>query len=74
MARAAKTKRKGTGRRAKATAASVLPDPESDLDALLMSFMRMLDDDSSDEALDFAQEKAFEAMEAPLAGERIALV
>lgn len=73
MARAAKTKRKGTGRRAKATAASVLPDPESDLDALLMSFMRMLDDDSSDEALDFAQEKAFEAMEAPLAGERIAL-
>lgn len=38
-----------------------------------MSFMRMLGDDGSDEVLDYAQEKAFEAVEAPLAGERIAL-
>lgn len=71
MARAAKTKRKGTARRAGAT--STMPDPGSDMDALLMSVMRMLDDDSGDEALDLAQEKAFEAMEAPLARERIAL-
>jgi hypothetical protein len=36
--------------------------------------MRMLEeDDDGDEAFDLAQEKAFEAMEAPLAEERIAL-
>lgn len=73
MAREAKTKRKSAGRRTKAKAASALPIPDSDLDALPMSFMRMLEDDDSDEALELAQEKAFEAMEAPLAGERIAL-
>ncbi len=73
MARGAKTKRKGTGRRAKAIAASAPRVPDSDVDALLMSVMRMLDDDSSDEALDLAQEKAFEAMDAPRAEERIAL-
>jgi tetratricopeptide (TPR) repeat protein len=73
MARGAKAKRKGTGRRAEATAANGLPDPESDLNALLMSVMRMQDDDDGDEALDLAQEKAFEAMEAPRARERIAL-
>ncbi len=76
MARAAKTKRKGAGRRAKtkAKAASALPVSESDLDALLTSFMRMLEgDDDGDEALDLAQQKAFEALEAPRADERIAL-
>lgn len=75
MARAAKTKRKsaGGGRGAKA-AAGGLPVPESGLDALMSSFMRMLEEDEGgDEALDLAQEKAFEAMEAPLAKERIAL-
>lgn len=71
MARGVKSKRKGTGRRAKTLAASPLPD--SDLAALLMSFARMLDDDPGDEVLDLAQEKAFEAMEAPRAEERIAL-
>lgn len=73
MARGAKAKRKGAGRRAKGTAAGALPDAESDFDALLMSVMRMLDDDDGNEALDLAQEKAFEAMEAPLAEKRIAL-
>ncbi|TAJ95331.1 MAG: tetratricopeptide repeat protein [Reyranella sp.] len=73
MARKAKTKRKGAGRRAKG-AARALPVSESDLDALLSSFLRMLEeDDEGDEALDLAQEKAFEAMEAPRAEERIAL-
>lgn len=73
MARAAKSKRKGGGRRARTIDASGLPDPDSDLDALAMSFNRMLDDDGGDEALDLAQEKAFEAMEAPQAADRIAL-
>ena len=74
MARAAKTKRKGTGRRARTKAARGLPVPKSELDALMSSFMRMLEeDDDGDEALDLAQEKAFEAMEAPRADERIAL-
>jgi tetratricopeptide (TPR) repeat protein len=74
MARGAKTKRKSAGRRrTKGMAAKGLPDRDSDLDALLMSVVRMLDDDSGDEALDLAQEKAFEAMEAPRARERIAL-
>ena len=73
MARRAKAKRKSSGRRAKA-AAGALPVPQSERDALLTSFMRMLEeDDDGDEALDLAQEKAFEAMEAPLAEERIAL-
>lgn len=73
MARGAKTKRKGASRRAKAKAASALPISESDLDALLTSFMQMMDDDPGDEALELAQEKAFDAMEAPRARERIAL-
>ena len=74
LARAAKTKRKGTGRRAKANSPGALPVPESELDALVSSFMRMLeDDDEVDEALELAREKAFEAMEAPRADERIAL-
>ncbi len=73
MARKAKTKRKSAGRGAKA-AAGGLPVPESGLDALMSSFMRMLEeDDEGDETLDLAQEKAFEAMEAPRAKERIAL-
>ena len=71
MTREAKTKRKGAGRRAKAGSAP--PVSKADLNALLTSFMRMLDDDDGDEALDLAQEKAFEAMEAPRAKERIAL-
>jgi tetratricopeptide (TPR) repeat protein len=74
MARAAKTKRKGTGRRATGKSAGALPVSKSDMDALLTSFMRLLeDDDNGDEALDLAQEKAFEAMEAPRAEKRIAL-
>jgi tetratricopeptide (TPR) repeat protein len=73
MARKAKTKRMSAGRGAKA-AAGGLPVPESGLDALMSSFMRMLEeDDEGDETLDLAQEKAFEAMEAPRAKERIAL-
>lgn len=73
MARKVKTKRKSAGRGAKA-AAGGLPVPESGLDALMSSFMRMLEeDDEGDETLDLAQEKAFEAMEAPRAKERIAL-
>lgn len=74
MARVAKTKRKSAGRRAKAKAPRALPVSESDLDALVTSFMRLLEgDDDGDEVLDLAQEKAFEAMEAPRAEERIAL-
>jgi tetratricopeptide (TPR) repeat protein len=74
MAQAAKTTRKGAGRRAKAKSVGGLPVSKSDLDALLTSFMRMVDEDNDgDEALDRAQEKAFEAMEAPRAGQRIAL-
>lgn len=74
MARAAKTKRKSAGRRAKAKAPRALPVSKSDLDALLASFTRLLeDDDEGDAALDLAQEKAFEAMEAPRAADRIAL-
>lgn len=73
MARGAKTKRKRTGRRAKAIEAGDLPYPGSDLAALLMSAVRMLDEDGGDEALDLAQEKAFDAMEAPRSRERIAL-
>ncbi len=72
MARGIKTKRKGTSPRAKA-AASARPVSEADLDALLTSFMRMLEDDDGDEALDLAQEKAIEAMEAPRAEQRITL-
>ena len=73
MARAAKTKRKRTGRRPGA-AAGAPPLSKSDLEALLASFTRLLkDDDGGDEALDLAQEKAFEAMEAPRTAERIAL-
>jgi len=73
MARA-KTKRKTAGRRAGAKSAANLPVSKSDMDALLTSFMRLLeDDDEGDEALDLAQEKAFEAMEAPRAADRIAL-
>lgn len=74
MARVAKTKRKSAGRRAKAKAPRALPVSESDLDALVTSFMRLLEeDDDGDEVLDLAQEKAFEAMEAPRTEERIAL-
>lgn len=74
MARAAKTKQKGTGRRARAKSAGAQPVSQSDLDALLTSFMRILEeDDDGDEALDLAQEKAFEAMDAPRAADRIAL-
>jgi len=73
MARGAKTKRKGAERRPKAKAAGTLPVSEADLDALLTSFMRMLEDDDGDEALDLAQEKAIQAMEAPRAEKRIAL-
>lgn len=73
MARAAKTKRKSTGRNTKAKAGA-LPVSQSDVDALLTSFMRMLeDDDDGDEALDLAQQKAFEAMDAPRTAKRIAL-
>lgn len=43
-----------------------------DLNALLMSVAR-LSEDPGDQALDLAQEKAFEAMEAPTAGKRVAL-
>lgn len=74
MARAAKTKQKGTGRRARAKSAGAQSVSQSDLDALLTSFMRILEeDDDGDEALDLAQEKAFEAMDAPRAADRIAL-
>lgn len=73
MARGAKTKRKGVARKPKARAAGALPVSESDLNTLLTSFMRMMEDDEGDEALDLAQEKAFEAMEALRPGERIAL-
>ncbi|MBP6768161.1 MAG: tetratricopeptide repeat protein [Reyranella sp.] len=74
MARAAKTKQKGTGRRARAKSAGAQPISQSDLDALLTSFMRILEeDDDGDEALDLAQEKAFEAMDAPRTADRIAL-
>ena len=74
MARAAKTKQKGTGRRARAKSAGAQPVSQSDLDALLTSFMRILEeDDDGDEALDLAQEKAFEAMDAPRTADRIAL-
>ena len=73
MARGTKTKRKGTARKGKAGAARALPDFGSDMDALLMSVMQMLDDEDGDEALDLAQEKAFEAMDAPRAAKRIAL-
>ena len=46
----------------------------ADLNPLLMSVGRLSDDPGSrDEALDMAQEKAFEAMEAPTAAKRIAL-
>ena len=44
----------------------------ADLNALLMSLGR-LSEDPGDEALDLAQEKAFEAMEAPTAARRVAL-
>ncbi len=74
MARGTKTKRKGAVRKGKAEVARALPDFGSDMDALLMSVVRMLDDDEDgDEALDLAQEKAFEAMDAPRAAKRIAL-
>lgn len=73
MARA-KTKRKTAARRATGKSAGALPVSKSDLDALLASFTRLLEDDGEgDEALDLAQEKAFEAMEAPRAADRIAL-
>lgn len=73
MARGAKTKRKVAGRRPRG-AAGAPPLSKSDLDALLASFTRLLkDDDEGDKALDRAQEKAFEAMEAPRTAERIAL-
>lgn len=73
MARGTTRKRKGAGRQAKATVASALPGlAASDPNALLMS-LAQLSADRDDEALDLAQEKAFEAMEAPMAGERIAL-
>lgn len=44
----------------------------ADLNALLMSVAR-LSDDPGDDALDLAQEKAFDAMEAPTAKKRVAL-
>lgn len=71
MAQKAKTKRKSAGRRAKAGSAP--PVSKADLNALLTSFVQILEEDDGDEALDLAQEKAFEAMEAPRAEERIAL-
>lgn len=73
MGRGTTRKGKTAGRRAKATVASALPGlPAADLNALLMSVVR-LSADGGDEALDLAQEKAFDAMEAPTAGKRIAL-
>lgn len=64
---------KGAGRRAKTTAETALSGvTESDLNALLMSIAR-LPTDPGDDALDRAQEKAFDAMEARTARKRIAL-
>lgn len=64
---------KGAGRRAGTTVTSVPAGISgSDLNALLMSVAR-LPADGGDEALDLAQEKAFDAMEAKTAGERTAL-
>ena len=71
MARGAKTKRKGAGPKAKI--AGVLPDSDSDLAAQLMSVARMMNDNPGDEALELAQEKAVDVMEAPRSRERIAL-
>jgi|GEM_PF-1644313 len=73
MARGIKKKQKGASRRAKAAVVGLPPGlAASDLNALLISVSR-LPADHGDEALDRAQEKALEAMETPLAGERIAL-
>lgn len=64
---------KGAGRRAKTTAETALSGvTESDINALLMSIAR-LPTDPGDDALDRAQEKAFEAMEARTARKSIAL-
>jgi len=73
MARKVTRKGKGAERRAETMFASAPPGiTASDLNALLMSALR-LTEEAGDEALDLAQEKAFDAMEAPTAEERIAL-
>lgn len=73
MARDTTRKGKVGARRGKAPVESTLPDfTAAELRALLMSVAR-LSEDPGDVALDLAQEKAFEAMEAPTAGKRIAL-
>lgn len=72
MARSGTPKGKGRGRGTALPDGAIMGVTASDLQALMASFAR-LETDPGDEALDLAQEKAFDAMEAPTARERIAL-
>lgn len=66
-------KQKGDGRRASVSGESALSGfTASDLSTLRMS-LAQLPANSGDDSLDLAQEKAFDAMEAPSAKERVAL-
>lgn len=73
MARSTKRKGNGGGRRKKSPVDALLSGiPTSDLHALMTSIAR-LSDEPGDEALDLAQQKAFDAMEASTPEKRVAL-